>query len=355
MRHIAGLSAISFATAFGAVTIGAQPSGLTLVPVDSVRLEESDASFIASISGFAVSSAGRFYVSDKGNLVVHEFAANGHRLRTFGRRGRGPGEFLIPTAMAVIGDSLLIVNGSASLQAFDLRTGRHVWERVVPQVHRADAFVSRGGWLYFPSFDALRHTSVGRIAGPTDSVAHGGPFPAPYGRNQLIDGAFSNLSVAVAGSDSVVTAFHASDFVFIGRFGRTEHDSVHIPRISRNGARPDIMSKAGLDVAALQPYVYALSIPFALGVLRASDIAVVHVDQTLLNGRVAGTLFVSVVSLRTKKACADASVPLLSDPPAWPAFRGDTLLLVQQGESTSGRPEVLVRKYTIRTANCRWV
>jgi hypothetical protein len=222
------------------------------------------------------------------------------------------------------------------------------------ETDRVDAIVSRGDWLYFPSFDPVRRTSVGRIAGAADSIAQGEPFPAPYGRNEIIDGTFGRVSVAVAGGDSVLSAFHASDFLFIGRFGRAEYDSIHIPRISRNGARPNIMMKPGLDVAALQPYVYALSLPFALGVLRSDHVAVVHIDQTLLNGRVAGSLFVSVVNLRTKKACADAPVPLPSDLPAWPTFRGDTLLLVRQGESVSGRPEVLVRKYTIGTANCRW-
>jgi hypothetical protein len=354
MRFFAVIDSVCLATILGTSAVEAQRSGLTLVPVDSVRLEESDASFIASISGFTVSGAGRFYVSDKGNSVVHEFANNGRRLRAFGRRGQGPGEFVVPTAMAVSGDSILIVNGNASLQAFDLRSGRHVWQRTVPRVTRADVIISRGGWLYFPSFDPLRHTSVGRISGASDSVAYSGPFPAPYGRNEIVDGAFSRLSVAVAGNDSIVTAFQASDFVFIGRFGRAEYDSVHIPRIGRNGAHPSVMMKPGLDVAALQPYVYALSMPFALGILRSSHVAVVHIDQTLLNGRVAGSLFVSVVNLRTKKACADAPVPLPSDPPAWPAFRGDTLLLVQQGEARSGQPEVVVRKYTIGTTNCRW-
>ncbi len=354
MRIATGLLGVCVAFVLGTSAIDAQPSGLTLAKVDSVRLEENDANFIGSISGFAVSGAGRFYVSDKGNIVVHEFAANGSRLRSFGRAGRGPGEFVIPTALAMSGDSLLIVNGNASFQAFDLRSGRHAWQRVVPRVTRVDAIVGRAGWLYFPSFDPIRHTSVGRIAGATDSVVQGGPFPAPYGRNEIIDGAFSRTAVAASGGDSILTAFHASDFLFIGRFGRAEHDSVGIPRISRNGARPDIMMKPGLDVAALQPYVYGLSMPFALGMLRSGHVAVVHIDQTLLNGRVAGSLFVSLVNLRTRKACADAPVPLPSDPPAWPTFRGDTLLLVQQGESAAGRAEVLVRKYTISAANCRW-
>ena len=83
MRSIAGLSAICFAAALGTTTIDAQSSGLTLVPVGSVRLEEGDANFIGSISGIASSGAGRFYVSDKGNSVVHEFAADGRQLRTF--------------------------------------------------------------------------------------------------------------------------------------------------------------------------------------------------------------------------------------------------------------------------------
>jgi hypothetical protein len=254
----------------------------------------------------------------------------------------------------VRGDSVLIVNASASLQAFDLRSGRPAWQRVVPRVHRADPLVSRGTFVYFPSFDPLRRASVGRITGATDSIQYGGPFPAPYGRNTLIDGAFSHLSVAVFGSDSLVTAFHASDFLFISRFGLAGYDSVHMPRRERNGAHQEVMSKPGLDAAALQPYVYRLSMPWAIGMLSGGRIAVVHVDQTLLNGRLAGTLFVTVVDMRARKACADAAVRLPSDPPAWAAFRGDTLLLVQQGESATGKPETRVRKYTLATATCRW-
>ena len=55
----------------------------------------------------------KLYVSDKKNAAVYEFDQNGKLLRTIGRKGKGPGEFVEgPTVMLAKGDTLLVVDNS---------------------------------------------------------------------------------------------------------------------------------------------------------------------------------------------------------------------------------------------------
>ncbi len=68
-----------------------------------------------------VDDAGRIYVLDAGNHRVQVFASNGAFLRSFGHRGQGPGEFMLPVAMMLVDDGILIN---------DLRAGRlSLWSR----------------------------------------------------------------------------------------------------------------------------------------------------------------------------------------------------------------------------------
>lgn len=52
-------------------------------------------------SSIGVDSLGNLYVLDAGNFRVSVFDRAGHQIRSFGRRGEGPGEFGFPSDMAV--------------------------------------------------------------------------------------------------------------------------------------------------------------------------------------------------------------------------------------------------------------
>ncbi len=69
----------------------------------------------------AVGAAGDLYVSDGyGNTMVHQFAPDGALKRSWGGRGSGPGEFVTPHGIGVLGDGRVLVGDRENnrIQAF---------------------------------------------------------------------------------------------------------------------------------------------------------------------------------------------------------------------------------------------
>lgn len=62
----------------------------------------------------SVDDEGRIYVLDSGNYRVQVFENDGSFLRSFGRRGSGPGEFVNPRFIAVTGSRVLVTDRSLS-------------------------------------------------------------------------------------------------------------------------------------------------------------------------------------------------------------------------------------------------
>ena len=55
---------------------------------------------LAAPAQIALDAAGNLWVADRGNNRVQQFGPNGERLRMFGERGIGPGQFINPTGVA---------------------------------------------------------------------------------------------------------------------------------------------------------------------------------------------------------------------------------------------------------------
>ena len=69
---------------------------------------------------------GNMYVSDGyGNTCVHQFSADGDLIRSWGRPGRGPGQFMVPHGIGVLPDGRVIVNDRENnrVQVFDSEGG----------------------------------------------------------------------------------------------------------------------------------------------------------------------------------------------------------------------------------------
>lgn len=69
--------------------------------VEDLVLTGTADSVFFSISGIAVDSANKMYVLDGFGRRVHVFDADGSHLRSIGRRGEGPGEFVLPQTIAI--------------------------------------------------------------------------------------------------------------------------------------------------------------------------------------------------------------------------------------------------------------
>ena len=98
--------------------------------VDTVVLEQPDTLPIVRISGVDRAPDGTLVLSDPSEAMVKIFAPDGRLLRVLGRKGRGPGEFLLPEFPRFAPDgSVHVVDGQMQrITVFgrDGRLARHV-------------------------------------------------------------------------------------------------------------------------------------------------------------------------------------------------------------------------------------
>ena len=105
--------------------------------------EEGIEDFIFSqIRSVQVDEEDNIYVLDSKEVCVKVFDSNGKHVRTFGKRGQGPGEIQLPTRMYLVaGKEILIYDvGNSRLSYFSLdgkclreiSTGKHFFSRAIP-------------------------------------------------------------------------------------------------------------------------------------------------------------------------------------------------------------------------------
>ncbi|MCH2449984.1 MAG: 6-bladed beta-propeller [Gracilimonas sp.] len=96
------------------------------VPVHiDVVIGEEDQPFehlLGNPIGVCTDSKGNIYIADKASLKVKVFDSQGNYLRSFGGRGRGPGEFLDINLMQLAGDDTLLFQDRGKLEFIYMTT-----------------------------------------------------------------------------------------------------------------------------------------------------------------------------------------------------------------------------------------
>jgi len=93
------------------------------------------------VMGVAVDSRENFYVLDHHAVEVRQFDTNGRFVRSFGKRGKGPGEFERPHGLVLVHDTLYVLE--QRLQAF------HLDGRLVPFVSVPMELFSYGNFIFY--------------------------------------------------------------------------------------------------------------------------------------------------------------------------------------------------------------
>ena len=127
---------------------GAVDPTLVVEPIPSLLIASG------SLRSLAVAGDGRLFVLDADNDRVVVFDTSGALLTTFGRSGRGPGEFSRPSALA-LGDSLLVVGDRNSRFTIFGLDGSYRNSFVIPRIRFmnsdlvvvGDSLVAVGGFV----------------------------------------------------------------------------------------------------------------------------------------------------------------------------------------------------------------
>lgn len=127
---------------------------LRLIPELAIGSEDGgDAYLFGRINSFDVDRSGNLFVLDRQAFEVREFSRDGKHMRTFGRKGGGPGEFEQPQNLHVLADQRVLVRDQNRFNIFS-PTGTFItgWMYATGFSTDASFYVTADQRIISPSF-----------------------------------------------------------------------------------------------------------------------------------------------------------------------------------------------------------
>jgi len=348
-------------------------AGLTLVPMDSVLLAETDTLYIGHPFGVVVDPFdGSLHIPDSFSRRIYRFARDGSLLQTYGRPGRGPGELNSAFHLAVVDDSTLAVPSlnPPALYLYDRRSGELARSIPIPSVLAAlgQAAID-GDAVWFPA-RALGQNSAFLIWWRnTDSPRIIGALPEEYTRSIEARGIFHQTrggGVLAFAEGSVLRGWEGLNALERFDLSGRRIERIDIPRVRRRGVPEyaqdwiDQGRRGPLRSYAEMEELHSWTLQMAR--LESGLFGLVHHDFRVLEDRgpsratiFGADVYVSVLSADLDSACVDALVPTSRDLQAYTSFRGDTLFVLDRRVVDDRRVESRVLIFGLDTTGCDWL
>jgi hypothetical protein len=308
--------------------------------VENIVIQDSDSLYVGAPSGFAVdSSTGAFLVGDRFHGFVLKIDRGGRILEAIGSRGRGPGEFLIPRAIASSEDGIIITDAIAR-KVSRFSANEHLFE-ASRNVHGLPSGVvdHADGWIVgnISPVDGLGASGINSFEGLEEQRF--ARWPQLYHASTAIPGIFTSVLVE-SWSDTVAVLYQAADTIY--RFATekfVEVPPIPIPLRHRRGAA--LERAADMDQLAFPDMFARFSAAFLLHRAPNGDLIVGHFDQSIADGNAVDVVvWISRISTtnRTSRSCVDMRVPLPADLAGQPrlAAHGDTVFALLQRVGIQG-------------------
>jgi hypothetical protein len=319
--------------------------------LDSVKLEEPDSAPLSHILAIQATADGGLLVADLASAQISEFERSGTLRRRIGRKGKGPGEFAIPGAMAVLRDTLLAAVDwqLQRVNFFDLSSG--ALTRSAPVGGLAYGIAWDGDTLVGALFDPVNYTSQVVLLPGVDSAIRRGTLPAPYRDSPGVRTFFAHFFVASI-PGKLVTGFMASNELYVRTSG-AEALAVTMPWVARRPVPADIVQRFSKQMSD-STIIGMASVLSGLFPMGAERLAVIHSDFVMSGQSEHSTSWLSVLDFQTGEACVDK--PLGEDPEGSPKFavRGDTLVRIDLRIGADGAGETWMRRQQISVEGCEW-
>lgn len=214
---------------------GAPVSADTLGPLLTVgramAVEAGAPDEFGRITSIALGPDANLYVSDSQAAEIRVFSPGGEFLRTFGRSGGGPGEFLALYSLAFLGDTLLAMDsGNARIALLDL-SGRPLatwpWYPLTGPANVVRFYPAAAGEVYtldLRSGPGPQGPTYARLttAGPGDTLSHPPPVEDPPRTSPVCPGSdgsiaffsvpFGAQQIAVPAPDGLLASAWSSDY-----------------------------------------------------------------------------------------------------------------------------------------------
>ncbi len=331
------------------------PLGPTVVALEhSIVVKEEDSAYIARPSFMALSPSGTFLVTDAYFDHIAVVERDGTLGAPIGRQGTGPGELEGASFSFVLDDSTLVVwdSRNGTLNSFRLESGEFVEQVSNPGFPRDAAIMPDGVWLGALNMSA----GTGLVRWKVDDASFDTflKIPQSYAESGPLAGIFNGVMVEPDREHLLVT-FAGSDTVQVVSLNGSVVDRFAIPRARRRGVPTDIVER--MATARDQPTLIGmLSSVRTLHQLPSGYLAILHYDISSDQQSIRAEAFISLLDRTSRRVCIDGEVPMGDESLPVPAFRGDTLFILDQKvdlQSSSARARI--RSFLIDPTTCEWV
>lgn len=329
-------------------------AGLELILVDSVQLQEMDTAYLAAPANLVSDHAGNLLIADPMNGKVLEFDRAGKFVRSIGRKGKGPGEFKGPVTLVLLGDSAVAVADWAlrRLSVFGRMDGSFIRSIEIDGYPFSMHLLRDTIWM--GDVNRLTKTSVAGWPIHADQPFYSGPLPVEYKEYPLLQD-MHPYATALRIQDGVLVGFSGHSSLFLMNPDGGVRDTVYIPSRTRRGFPSDMARRfTDPDLTSEEVASMASSL-MALAPLSSGPIVAVHFDITFKENLTTADGYISLLSSDLKKACVDAPLAFGKDGRPAIAFRGDTLIALEQRVVSDRQAVTTVKSYVLNDSQCRWM
>jgi hypothetical protein len=323
---------------------------------------ETDALFLSRPTEIAIGPDGHVYVTEGNEARLLDIAPNGQITRAFGRKGQGPGEFMSPSTLAVIGDSQLVVHDRVQRRLTTIGLRSWKFEGSLPSPQAWPPFLRAvGSSLFVGVFDLESRTSVATVGPAGAMLQRQGNYPEiGIKYPMLISGAFAHSAFAVNNSD-VYALYEVAPSIFHWKRGTREATEIPFPKARRRGVDPSIFEQMLQDPGNQernQKLAYDRSIPVTMEFVAAGVLAAVTMDYSMQGDTHGAEFHVSILDLVRNRSCIDLPIPIarnsmsMRDGIPRIAMRNDVLVVLEQGLDTRGESAPTLSIYRVEPASC---
>ena len=333
--------------------------------IEQVRIIETDSPFLNRPIEMALGPSGHVFVTEAREGRVLDIAPTGRIEHAFGRQGRGPGEFVSPSTLAVAGDSMVLVFDRGLRRVTSIRLPSWTLGSIVSLPEGwPPAMRVVNGTVLVRSYDWGTKRSLAQLDPTGTLVRREGVIPEIGIKYPVsLQGAFPGAVFTIVGS-RVYAMFEVSPSLSMWERGGRNAQEIEVPAIRRRGVRTATFEEIlqNPNSPRLRELIYDRSVPMALEAVDSSLLALVTMDFTMGSDSKTVAYYLTLVDLRRRRACPDLALPFsrqrmpVTETIPLVAVRGDTLVMLDELPDARGEPGPALRQFRIEPGRCaQWI